>query len=429
MGRDGLLVCMAVGLSLACRPEGATEHGSTTIKLWRHESRDRELSASIDSMKRFTESQDRWRIDYELLPQDSYTESVTAAALADQLPCILDVDQPVVPNFAWTGHLRPLDDLIAESVLESINDGAKGRYQSRVYSVGQFDVALAIFGRASILEANGVRVATIEQPYSADEFIEILRKLKAEDPDRFPVDLNLFQKGEWLAYGFSPWLQSAGADLVDRESFVEAEGVLNSPEAIRVVSWFQTLFDEGLAERQVADNHGFFQGRVVFHYTGSWDAKGYEEKFGDDLLILPPIDFGRGPKIGSGSWQWGISKACEHPQGAAAFVEFILSPREIAAMSDRAGFVPVSDAAAALTERYRKGGEWRLFYEFAKRFAVARPQTPGYPKISSAFEKALLDVRFGKPVVEALDAAVDSIEYDIDRNRGYGFDLSKRKAE
>ncbi|MEM7677345.1 MAG: extracellular solute-binding protein, partial [Myxococcota bacterium] len=287
--------------------------------------------------------------------------------------------------------------------------------------------ALALFARRSVLSKRGVRIATLDAPYTRDEFLSVLAKLKAADPSRYPLDINTIMTGEWLSYGFGPWLQSAGADLIDRSGFAQAEGILNGPEAVAVARWYQRLFEQAYAPRRAVDDLAFPQGQADIHYTGSWVAIRYERKLGDDLVIMPPIDFGQGPKIGSGSWQWGISRTCPHPEGAAAFIEFLLMPSQIASMSEAAGFVPVSDASAALTTRYRPGGRWRIFYEFAKRFAVPRPQTPGYPKISSAFEKAMLDIRDGQAVREALDAAVDSIEYDIERNGGYGLHGEQRR--
>ena len=45
-------------------------------------------------------------------------------------------------------------------------------------------------------------------------------------------------------------------------------------------------------------------------WTGSWAADAVTEKYGDDVVFLPPPDFGNGPKIGGGSWQWGMSADC-----------------------------------------------------------------------------------------------------------------------
>jgi multiple sugar transport system substrate-binding protein len=394
----------------------------TRLTLWRHQTGDDEMNASIAAIERFNRSQSSWHVTMQSLPQGSYTQSITAAALARQLPCIIDIDQPVVPNFAWSGHLRPLDDLLSDEVLNRILPVARGTYLGKIYSVGQFDISLALFARRSELETLGVRVATREQPYSAAEFLDVLRRIKRERPDSFPFDVNRHMTGEWIAYGLSPWLQSGGADLINRSDYLTAEGVLNGPRAVDVMRWYRTLFVDQLIDKDSVDDQSLIQGRSVFHYTGSWVARPYQRLIGDDLVIMPPIDFGEGPRVGSGSWQWGITRSCEHPQGAALFIDFLMRDDEIAEISRATGFVPVSEGAAAQTERYRLGGPWRAFFEYLKHFAVARPATPAYPKISASFEKAALDIGDGKDIQDALDVAVDAIENDIYRNRGYGFE-------
>jgi multiple sugar transport system substrate-binding protein len=418
-GRVHLLRLLSFLLLLGAAANAAA--APTKVKVWRHETDPLELEAGLAAIARFNHSQDRWLLDVETLPQDTYTSAVTAAALAGQLPCMMTLDQPVVPNFAWSGHIRPVEDLLAPSTLASLNEGGKGVYRGHVYSVGQFDAVLALFAKRSDLKRFGVRVATMQSPYTAEEFRTILRAIKAQAPQLMPFDLNSKASGEWLAYAFGPWIQSAGGDIIDRRSFKTADGFINGDPARTVARWYQSLFAERLAEQRVVDDQGLIQGRTVFHYSGSWEVVRYSQQFGDDLVIMPPPDFGRGPKVGAGSWHWAVSKGCRFPNAAAEFLEFLLSPREIAAISDVRALVPTTDAGAAISANYREGSPFRIMYDFARLYAVKRPETPGYPKISSAFEKALQDIKYGKNVDDALDGAADAIDSDIRRNRGYGF--------
>ena len=241
-GPRGLGSLLLLGLVFGCpRPEpGPGEPKSLVV--WRHESGEPELSASLDALARFDADRPDVELEVHTLPQGTYTEAVTASALAGKLPCVLDVDQPTVPNFAWTGHLRALDDLIDPARLEPLMEGARSRYRGRLYAVGQFDVALALFAKESELEALGARRATLDAPYTPSELMEILQRAKARAPQRYPLDLSMVHRGEWLPYAFSPWLQSAGADLVDRTDYQRAEGFLNGPRAHAVIRWFQRLF-------------------------------------------------------------------------------------------------------------------------------------------------------------------------------------------
>lgn len=391
------------------------------IKLWRHDTGDLDMAAGRAAVDRFNRAQTHWKVVVEAIPQGSYTESITAASMVGQLPCIIALDQPTVPNFAWAGHIRPLEKLLPAPALAQLLEGGRGMYKGQIYSVGQLDVVLALFARRSQLAALGIRVATMEQPYTAEEFHALLAAARQSGRYRFPLDLNGRFKGEWYSYAFSPWLQSAGTDLIDRANYLRVDGVLNNDSAVAVGRYYGKLFKEKLAERHPADDKAFEQGRALLHYTGSWKARDYTELFGDDLVVMPPPDFGHGPKIGAASWQWGITRSCRQPEGAAAFLAHLISPFEIAAASRLTGLVPVSAEGAARTEHYRPGGDWRTYFDYAQRYAVARPATPAYPALSSTFEKAMADIRSGKDAAEALDEAVEAIEHNIARNNGYGY--------
>lgn len=417
------LLTVLAALALPSRAE------PVTIKMWRHDTGDAEMAAGRATVARFNASQDKWKVVVETMPQVTYTESITAASMVGQLPCVIAIDQPTVPNFAWAGHVRALDGLLPREAVARLLPGGRGTYKGKLYSVGQFDVVLALFSRRSQLRALGVREASMDQPYAAQEFMDILHKVKRQGAYRFPLDMNGRSKGEWLSYAFSPWLQSAGADLLDRGNYLRVDGVLNNHGALEVARYYARLFKDRLAERNPADDRAFEQGRALFHYTGSWKAKDYEGLFGDDLVVMPPPDFGHGPRVGAGSWQWAISRDCRHPQGAAAFLAHLIGTPEMAELSRATGLVPVSREAAALTEHYREGGPWRIYFDFAQRYAVPRPATPAYPAISAVFEKTLSDLRGGKEPAEALDEAVEAIEHNIARNNGYGFAIATAGAK
>lgn len=394
--------------------------GRTALGLWTHSAgNEGEMSVIQQMVDDFNAGQETWQVNIEAFPQASYNDSVAAASVAGSLPCIIDLDQPTVPNFAWSGYVQELP--VTDDMLADFTPGAVGTFQGKVYSVGQFDVALVNYARKSVLEEHGIRIPTLDEPWTLDEFNEILATLKASGDFEYPLDVNAQWAGEWWPYAYSPMLQSFGGDLIDRSSFLAAEGVLNGAEAVAWGEWFQSLFAEGYANPAPPDDQAFYQGRSAIWYTGSWSANDVVKAFGDDALFLPAVDFGTGPTIGAASWQWGISSNCDDFEGAWAFIQHVMQPENIALMSETTGLVPTTGAAAALTEKYAEGGPYRVFFEMADRFAKLRPETPGYLRISSEFEQAGIKIRDGANVQDTLDDAVDAIEQDIADNNGYGF--------
>lgn len=416
-----LLVMMLAALVLAL-PVAAQE--PTTISLWRHTSDTQaELDESIRQIEAFNDSQDEYEVVFEQLPQESYTDSVTAASLAGTLPCVLDFDGPTVPNFAWAGHIQPIDDYLSDELREELLPSALGTFQGETYSVGQFDAAVAIFSRRSVLEDAGIRIATVEEPWTLEEFNSALETLGAMDEFDFAIDMFTAYSGEWYPYAFSPILQSFGGDLINRDNFVEAEGVLNGEAAVEWGNWFQNLFQSGLADPAASDDQAFIQGRAAMAYIGNWFYPAFSEQWGDDLVVMPPPAFGEEPVVGGASWQWGISSTCENPDGAWAFIEYILQPENVAAMSDATGVIPATASGAALTENYAEGGPMNIFVEISNAFSMMRPPTPAYPVIANTFEEAAREISLGANVQDTLDDAVDTIEQNIEDNDGYGFDL------
>ena len=400
-------------------PAAATG-GKTTLGLWTHSAgNEGEMKVITKMVDDFNAKQDQYAVSIEAFPQASYNDSVAAASVAGSLPCIIDLDQPTVPNFAWSGYVQELP--VPADMLAKFTAGGVGLYKDKPYSLGQFDVALLNYARKSVLEKYTIRIPTLDEPWTLDEFNAALKTLKDSGEFDYALDVNAQNTGEWWSYAYSPMLQSFGGDLIDRSTFTTAEGVLNGPEALKWGEWFQGLFTDGYANPKPADDQCFLQGNCAIWYTGSWAANDVVKTLGDDALFLPAVDLGNGPKIGAASWQWGISSACETPDGAWQFIEHVMQPENIALMSETTGLVPTTGEAAALTEKYKEGGPYRVFYDMSDRFAVLRPPTPGYLRISSEFEQAGLKIRDGSNVQDVLDDAVDAINQDIADNNNFGF--------
>ena len=398
--------------------------GRATLSMWYHGAgnpEEREVILRI--IDDFNASQEQYEVVIEEFPQESYNESIVAAALAGDLPDIIDVDGPIMPNWAWAGYMQPLN--ISEGVLDGYLPGAIGEWDGEIYSVGLWDAAVAMYARQSVLEANGIRIPTLDEPWTLDEFNSALETLQATGDFEFAFDPGMAWTGEWYPYAFSPFLQSFGGDIIDRSTMTTAEGVLNGDEAIAFGEWWQNLFTSGFApgtSQDGADREtGFIDGRYALQWNGNWAAVAALDAFGDDMLFLPAPDFGSGPKIGAASWQFGISANSENPEGANAFIEFALQPEYSAAFSDVLGLAPTTLEAAALTENYAPGGPLEVFFGLSQAQALIRPPTPAYLSAALTFEKATADIADGADVVDALDAATDEINADIEANSGYGF--------
>lgn len=410
-------------LSAAVLAPATSKAEPVEVKVWRHIG---DLKPEMDTFAAFVEgfnsSQSAWKVVWEQLPQKSYSDAVNAAALAGSLPCAIDVDGPLVPNFAWAGNVIALDGYISPELKADMLPSTIGAYNGKIYGVGQFEASLALWGRKSVLEKHGIRIPKgVDDPWTKDEFDAALKTLKGSGDFETAIDLFTFYTHEWVPYAYSPLLQSFGGDLIDRDTYLTAEGKLNGEEARAWGNWWQGLFKDGLANPKSTDDQAFIQGRAALAYIGNWWYPNLHKAWGDDLVYMPPPNLGKGPKVGAGSWQWSITKACPTPDGAWAFIDYMLKPDNIAKMSNATGLIPSRASAAAMTDLYKEGAPLAGITAYPKAFAVIRPPTPAYGNISAKFEEAAMGIANGANVEDFLDDAAAAIDADIKANNGYGF--------
>ena len=393
----------------------------TTISVWFHTGRPEEKRVIEGQVARFNESQDTIRVELTLIPEGDYNLQVQSAAADGKLPDLLDLDGPYLYNYAWKGHLMPIDDLLPADIKSDLLPSIikQGTYEGKLYSIGTFDSGLGLYASREKLAQVGARISSSPQDaWTADEFEAILSKLAAIDPDGMVLDIRLDYRGEWYTYAFSPIIQSAGADLIDRSDFQTAVNVLNSPEAVRGLTHLQQWLNKGYIDPNT-DTQSFVEGNVALSWCGHWEYPRYLDHLADDLILLPLPDFGTGSKTGMGSWNWSITSKCKEPGAAMEFLGFLLKTNEVLAMTNANGAVPATGSAIAASDLYGENGPLHLFVSQLRTSAVPRPQTPAYPVITSAFQQAFLDIRNNVDVKTALDKAVAVIEEDLRDNEGY----------
>ncbi|NUR15478.1 MAG: sugar ABC transporter substrate-binding protein [Dermatophilaceae bacterium] len=416
------LLAAALPLSMAaCAKGGSSSSGGAggELTMWTHNAGNKaELAAIQKIVTDYNASQSKYKVKVQAFPQDSYNQSVVAAAASKKLPCILDIDGPNVPNWAWAGYLAPLDGL--EGTLSKFLPTVLGKVDNKIYSYGYYDVALVMVTRKTILDKYGIRVPTVDQPWTKDEFTAALKKIKASGDFQNPLDIATSFTGEWWPYAYSPMLQSFGGDLINRDGYKTAEGALNGPKAVEWAKWFRSLVTDGLVPLKSGADPAkdFINGKTAILYNGTWTAVDTRKAFGKDTLFLPPPDLGNGPKIGGGSWQWGISTNCADQAGALDYMKFAAQDKYVASVARDTNNIPATDAAAAQVKGYEKGGENQLFLDYAKKFAVLRPVTPGYPFIATEFTKTAQDILNGADPKQALDQAVKDIDAN-QKSNGY----------
>jgi multiple sugar transport system substrate-binding protein len=414
-------VLLALGLSAAVAPMILAQEA--TIKVWHHSGQGGEREAMNASVKAFNTANNGVNVELVTLPEGSFNDQVNAAALADKLPCVLDFDGPNTYNYAWSGKLVPMDKYVTDAdkanILPSII--SQGTYNGKLYSLGQFDSGLAIWGNKALLSKAGVRIPKgIKDAWSRIEFDGALRKLKASGV-AFPLDMKFnYGVGEWYTYGFSPILQSFGGDLINRNGYQKSEGTINGAASVRAMTYLQNLVKNGYVNIKPNGDGEFVEKKVALSYVGHWTYNDYKKALGEDLILLPMPRFGTKAVTGSGSWNFGITSDCKNQDGAAKFIKFLMSDSEVARAADASGAVPATKSALKKDKRFADGGPLAIFQDQLEAgVARVRPVTPAYPTITAAFAEAMQKIVTGANVKAELDIAAKKIDQNISDNKGY----------
>ncbi|WP_425826692.1 ABC transporter substrate-binding protein [Streptomyces fractus] len=400
--------------------------GKRTISAFYHAG-GAEKKAFLNVVKGFNQSQDQVTVKVQSVPEGTYNDSVQAASASDKLPDVLDFDGPNLYNYAWNGDLIPLDECLKKSTRSDLLPSIvqQGTYNKKLYGVGAFDSGIVLYAYKSALKKVGARIPTgVDDAWSAEEFTDILGKLKKAGYDR-PLDTHMWfgRQGEWFTYAFSPIVESAGGDLINRDGYKTAAGSLDKPEVVKALTTFQSWFKKKYVNTEAQDDSPFLKKKSPISWHGMWAYKnGNKKAAGDDLAVIPLPDFGTGSKTGMGSWQFGITRKAEDPDAAAAFLEYLLKKKSLLSMYKAVGAPPSTKAALKGTDIYAPGEPMSLVTDSlnkSPKVAVPRPQTPAYPAITQAYSQAIDDISQGKDVKAALKKAVATIDQDIKDNDGY----------
>lgn len=421
---------MALILS-ACSGGGSGDEGSAdgTLEVWAHAGQAAESEALQSLVDEFNSSQEEVTAELTLIPEADYTSTIQATS-ADELPDVMEMDAPTMASFAYDRKLIPLDGVVSQETLDNRIEGVteSGTYNGETYAVGLFDVGLGLWGNKALLDEAGVAIpTTAEDAWTVEEFKENLAKLAEVSPSGNAIDLgeaNGFG-AEWGTFTTSPNLWSAGGTLIKDGT---AEGVINSEENVAAL-------EEWASWKEYTDPNtsgsAFPDGDIALTWTGNWMYPTFSEALGENLVLMPLPDFGNGTKAGHGSWQWGVTPAAEgNTEAAGAFLDFLLSDESINTMTEANAAVPGSTTALEQSELYGPGKPLELFANnlasacssedvTAECIAVARPVTPGYPTVTSAYGSALLAIWGGADVKSELDAAARAIDSDFSDNNGY----------
>ena len=396
--------------------EGAKGAGS--IKVWVSSGAEDDIYR--DMFKKM-ETELNLDINDEYYPKDELDSKMQVAPVVGDAPDMIIADYLQIPSYYEAGMIENLDDRmtsnIKEDLLQSIID--ESTYNGHLVTTAQFDAGMALWANKSMLEAAGVRIpVSYKEAWDKAEFEDALAKLKASGVE-YPLYIRQ-NKPSSLYFTFMPVLASFGGDYVNRETML-TEGALDSEETIAAYSYITWLVNQGYING-ACDYEDAFYGRKesALALLGHWKYTDHVTNLGDDAILVPVPDFGKGVFTCSGSVVWAMTTAAKENGTADAVwsvMEASLQPDYINQMTDFNGAIPSRKSILDSKEELKKGGRMYLYREQLEAgISVLRPLTPAHMTIYSAMEAATSDIIGGADAAETLKEASKSIDEIIVEN-------------
>ncbi|MEJ2392909.1 MAG: extracellular solute-binding protein [Gammaproteobacteria bacterium] len=299
-----LFVCLSAGCE--------RQHSHNVTTAWAHAGQASERAVLQRQIAQFNRQHYKHPIALTFIPERQYNAQVQAAALAGDLPDVLEFDGPYLYNYIWQQQLRPLDKLLPRKLIDDLLPSIikQGTYGHHLYSIGVYDSGLGLYARKSALQKIHARIPrSAADAWSVAEFDQILAELAKRDPDRAVLDLKLNYTGEWYTYAFSPVIESAGGDLIDRRTYQTSNGFINSPAAVAALQQVQHWIQRGWVDPNL-DDAAFVSGRVALSWSGHWEYARYKRAWGNDLLVLPLPKQNRTGLMELGDHGWRETPPC-----------------------------------------------------------------------------------------------------------------------
>lgn len=327
----------------------------------------------------------------------AYDNKIATAVTSSDLPDIFYVDGPQVSYYAANGITVPLDDYFTEEDKEDFVNSSitQNTYDGKLYAVGATESSVAFYYNKDYLKECGVDTddldsRTLENPLTWAEVAEIAEKCTTDDYVGTHI---IMDHGEGLPYALEPMYLSAGKDFISEDG-TEADGYVNSEEAVNTTAWLAELIAKEYANVEPITDE-FLNGACATMIGGSWDVATLEEsaEFDWGVTYYPVNDDTEEAVSPCGDWSAAVSKDCENVDAAGEFLQWLMNTDNVATYA-AAIAKPATRTSAYETEAMAeyKDGARALFKEQLENTAVPRPRTPSYATFSASFAEALTNV-------------------------------------
>ncbi|WP_206922504.1 ABC transporter substrate-binding protein [Alicyclobacillus suci] len=336
------------------------------------------------------------KIQRELVPNATYLQKVIQQAMADDMPDLLMLDNPNLPEIASTGVLVPLQQL-GHIDTENFAKGSisEGTYNHTLYGLANANNTIALFYNKQMFQQAGIQ----SPPKTWAQLRVDAKKLTHGSVYGFA-----FSGASGLgnvAWQTEPFLWTAGGDL---DAHIDSQGSRDT------LNFLKSLVDDGSMPQAVVNwdqqdvQNQFQEGKVAMMINGPWIVPTLQTMKGLDYGIATvPV-----PKLGDqviaplGGEEWTIPKTnMVSEQAAFAFLKWLddTKAQQITWAEESQEVPAYTPVAQQVVKKYP------YLQSFATEVEHARARTADlgvhYPKAVDIWGSAVQSVLTGASSVDA----------------------------
>lgn len=334
-------------LSLFAIPTASATDGKTEVVLWNRifEDWNREWCEAI--VEEFNNDPDQeYYITQEFVDGAAWDEKITAARNAGTAPDLLLINYSNLVWAAVQGLLLPTDDLIPAEAYDDLYDNVRDMMtvNGQLYGYPQMlEPAVVLYYRTDLLAEAGYDAP----PKTWDEFLEIAQALTTDD--MFGAT---FYENEWSMWGFE---HNAAGHWPIADDWSEAD--CQDQGYIDLANFIKALYDSEAVPAQKLEVYNgsarlIGEESVAMTFSGSWGIAEILTNFPEmaDVIGVAPAPTQDGSPFTStvGGWTYQIDAKSSNPEGAAAYITWLLAsdPARAASFFEAANFSKYSPRAS-----------------------------------------------------------------------------------
>lgn len=397
---------------------GGTLSGTLTFTTWASDAEKAAFQKIADDFK----AQRGATVKVEVLPYDQIRTVVDRRLQAKQAPDLFRVSYTDVSGYAQTGALADLTDHLGEDFGKAFFPALWNAVLDQGAPVGvphHTDCSALVYNKAHFTKAGITDVPdTLDGAWTWDDFVAVLRKLKAADLGAAPFAFN------YQAFGAYRWFntlfQNGGTVLDGSLKTV----TLDTAQAKEALEWTRRLYTDGLhspsvlVKRPTYPDGIFPTQKISMIQTGDFLIPSLDEAIGKKFewgVTYLPRKAAAATDLGGNAVV--VTDQSKNQKAAAEFLKFLSGKEQMQTFCEQTTVLPVRNDLVDATLTYAVRPDLMpVFQKQATQMPdqLVRTSTmPGFPAINQALVDNM-DQFLGDPTA-SVDSVVRSLTGAIEK--------------